>query len=214
MLASLLVLSAALAPSLPPRAAVRAASSGPAGERAPPATMVFHQRSIALASLKDRELLISKVRLIAEEVCAWTAEDWKLYDAPPARLKIDHKASRNARSVVIEYAGWGGQGRDGALGIEVEDQTNAIGMHSQRLVWTTTGSRREDAEEILFRLVLEEVRRGELSKVCTLSPSMFPLPRSSRAALLAVVIENRRLRKQLNACQAQGEATRDAAASL
>lgn len=165
--------------------------------------MRFHQRTMLFSSLSNEGLVISKVRQIAEKVCSWNEEDWSLFDAPWSRMKVDTKASDAQGGVAIEFAGWGGQGRDGGLEIDVVDEAHLLVPTGKRLVWTTTGSRREIAEDVLFKLVLEEVRVGGLSKVCSLALDLHP--QSSETARRALVLENRRLRKELQELQGRGE---------
>ena len=138
---------------------------------------------------------MSTVRRLSEEVCSWTAEDWELFDAPPARLKLDAKASDAKGGVEIEFSGWGGQGRDGGIEIVIDDSPTILAPNRKRLVFTTIGSRRAAAEDVIFKLVLDELRIGVLKDVCLLAPGFYPP--SVRTARLAFAVENRRLRKQL-----------------
>jgi len=140
---------------------------------------------------------MSLVRQIAEDVCSWTPEEWEFFNAPPAILKFDQQVSDQIRGVVLEFIGWGGQGVDGSLFIELENDPRIFG--AKRLAFTTLGSRRDVAEDVLYRLVLQEVRKGVLSSTCRLAPGFYP--RSSETALNTIMIHNRRLRSQVEQLQ-------------
>jgi len=62
-------------------------------------------------------------------------------------------------------------------------------------MWTFSGARREVAENVLFALVLEEMRTGNLRGVCRLAPGFYPA--TMKPTLLAVTIQNRKLRREL-----------------
>lgn len=161
----------------------------------PAPSMVFYQRDMTFSSISDPRLCISEVYRLAEQVCSWTAEEWDTLNAAPFKLILDPEASKKIGGVVVHFVGWGGQGRDGRLEIELVAEKRP---RTRRLVWTSVGSRRVIAEDTLFKLVLEEVRRGSLRSSCKLALlSMYP--RSTEAALGAMDIENQRLRKQLKA---------------
>ena len=95
------------------------------------------------------------------------------------------------------------QGRDGGIEIEFVRQRTLLppvrGPYSftdkKQLVWTFVGSRREEAENVLFALVLEEMRTGNLRGVCRLAPGFYPA--TTKPALLAITIQNRKLRREL-----------------
>jgi len=207
MLASLFALSAALAPSLQARAALAgprpvAQDAGGAVARVSSSpTMRFHQREMAFTTILDEQMCIAKTRQIAEEMCSWTDDDWAFFNARPGcNLRIDAKTSDETQGVVLEFATWGGS-RDGALNIVVAPNPSRWALGGKRLVWTTVGSRRFEVEDVLFKLVLEEVRTGELSRSCTLVPNFYP--QSWEVARAALLVQNRRYRSQLLAYQDQ-----------
>lgn len=180
--------------------AVHRPTAGRSHCRALPTQMRFYQRDITFSSLQDERFAMTQVYRLAVRVCSWTADEWALFKAPPHKLELDEKASKKIRGVVIHFIGWGGQGRDGKLEIELEDcrgfSFEGKGPTTKRLVWTTSGSRRVIAEDALFKLVLEDVRRGSLSNMATLAfPKIYP--RSMEATLYAIQIENGRLRRRL-----------------
>lgn len=208
MFVSMLVLGAA---GLAPSPHVCAAGKRPAYCRAPVTTMRFRQRAISFSSMKDEALCISQVRKIAEAVCSWSAAEWELFDAPACKLKYDAKASEEIGGAKIEFIGWGGQGVDGSLGITMEAAKGMLPVDDsdrRQLVWTTVGSRRLEAEDVLKRLVLEEVRTGPLQRVCTLAPGFYP--QSKDTALKAAIAQCRLLRKELRELrERQDDETRD-----
>jgi hypothetical protein len=170
---------------------------------------VFFQRDLTFDRLDDEELAMAHIYRLAEAVCSYTKEDWDMWNAAlPPPLLLDKKASKKIGGVVIHYLGWGGQGREGSLEIECVDQLGPQAQlepllswdrkrpRNKRIVFTTVGSRRKIVEEMLFKLVLEEIRRGGLRGKASLSiPQIYP--RSTDEALFALRVENRRLRKQL-----------------
>ena len=167
--------------------------------------MRFYQRDMTFSEVNNVTFCLNRIYRIAEEVCAWTGDDWTMLKAEPHKLVLDRVASRRIGGVVIDFMGWGGQGRDGRLEIEFVSASFAFEgtrdgegkrPRTTKLVWTTVGSRRVIAEDLLFKLVLHDIRRGALGKHCSLIlPKLYP--RSVDAAYTALSIENRRLRRQL-----------------
>ena len=197
-LSAVLVLGVGLGSALTHRRAVRAAG-GPGCTRSAAPSMVFSQRTIDFSYLRDEGFCMFAIQRIAEAVCQWDAEDWAAFNAPPARLKLDARASQNFRAVVIEFAGWGGQGRDGGLEIQFVDKLRnpfLPAASARQLVFTTSGSRRLEAENVLYELVLEEMRKGSLSTECRIAPGLYP--HSTSTALIAANVQNRRLRRELD----------------
>lgn len=193
--ASLLVLGAAFSPL---RAPGRPALSSPRASPTP--TMRYHEKEMVFSAISDEQYCIEQVRLVAREVCKWNGDDWALYDAPKMRLNYLSWESERLGGVVIEYAGWGGQGQDGTLTVQMAAKTDLLGRSEKRLLWSISGARREKAEDMLFKLVLDEIRRGSLKDVCRLAfPQLYPS--SWEASHVALQIENRYLRRQVEELQ-------------
>lgn len=138
--------------------------------------MQFHTRHLKFSSLKDADLCVSTVRGIAADLARWSEEDWSLLNEAPLQATVEEVPG----GVCMEYfknQAWA----DGSLTIVVD---------GTQIVWTSHGSRREEHEEVLFKLVLEEARTGWLSRSSKLAPGFYP--RSSDVARQAVMAGGRR----------------------
>jgi len=140
-------------------------SNYPSARVASSPIMRYHRHEVSFSLVTDREFCTFKIREIAKAICSWTAEDWAYINVPPAIMKLDASASEQIGGVVVDFVGWGGQGRDGSLSIVLEAKPSAFSAYNMQLVWTTMGSRREEAENLIYKLVLEEVRVGALRNV-------------------------------------------------
>jgi len=142
------------------------------------------------------------MRSICSELVKWRDSDWALLALPP--LTCTTEAINGGVKMIFRNQQWA----NGALDITLQDRPTLLMPEGKELVWTSMGSRREGHEDVLFRLILEEARKGGLSRSAELvMPWLYPpsaecaraavMVSRSRAAADEAAVENQRLRDEL-----------------
>jgi len=157
-------------PTLPPHGALRAMGTV---QRVTAPLMRVHQTAIPFRSLDNPENVIAAVRSVVDTVKSWEESEWGSFGAPPL---IFGTSTDDPNIVHLKFYPTDRQlYEDGALEIRLKDETNVFGGSRPVLTWTSLGKRREENEKIIYQMVLDECKSGELSTECVLEPGLHML---------------------------------------
>lgn len=158
----LVILQAALAFHAPPHL-LTAPTKVSLRVKSPPCLFFGAERQIALSSSDERRV-ISAVQTIARKANRWRADEWRVFGAPP----LQYSCASLADGVRLSYFLASEAGRlteDGALEVTVNGNV---------IKWSSQGKRRAKNEDVLYRMLLNEIRAGSLSDCCRLAIGLYP----------------------------------------
>ena len=136
-------------------------------------TCFFSERRITLTTV-DEQRVLAALRALANKANRWRDGEWRVLGAPPLEFSLRTLPD----GVRFQYFVASDAGRlttDGAMDVT---------LRNRGIVWTSSGRARRRNEDVLFHLLLHELRAGSLSDCCSLAPGLYP-PSAGPALLVA-----------------------------
>lgn len=139
-----------------------------------PQALFTNRKAISLSSVADERRVLSGVRSVVSKLQRWGPNEWKVVGAPPMQCS-SRTLSDGVRLLFYRKSSGGAVTEDGSLDIT---------FSGQMIAFSSQGSRRQKNEDILYKVLLDEVRSGDLSESCTLGFGIYP-PTASLGRLVA-----------------------------
>lgn len=135
------------------------------------------ERRISFSSLDNEQRILATLRTVANKASRWRDGEWRVLGAPPLQFSLRSLPD----GVRLQY--FDASSDAGRL---VEDGATDVTLRDRAIVWTPSGRARRRNEDVLYRLLLHEVRDGALRDCCTLAPGLYP-PSAGVARLVAKI---------------------------